>query len=267
MTVVGFVGAGQLGEPMVERLVEAGNHVVVYARKPDVRERLASLGAKVVDTTAAAAAGAEVVILCLFSDTQLAEVGPEAVAAMPPGSVLASHVTGTTKAVTALADAGKERGVAVLDAPVSGTAEAIRAGRLTVLLGGAGKAVAQATSVIQAYADPVIPTGPLGSALAVKLVNNLLFAANNQLLAAASQLAGDLGVAEPDLLSALARCSGGSAAATYAAGFPSLQSYGEQMAPFIRKDLAACRAAADDLGVEVPSLLLDVVQRGPLPLT
>lgn len=267
MTVVGFVGAGQMGEPMVERLVGAGHRVVVHARKPDVRERLATLGADIVDTTPAAAADADVVVLCLFSDAQLAEVGPEAVAAMRAGSVLASHVTGTTKAVSALADAGKDRGVAVLDAPVSGTAEAIRAGRLTVLLGGDADAVAQATTVIQAYADPIIPTGPLGSALAMKLVNNLLFAANNQVLAAAVDLAGDLGIAAPDLLAALSRCSGGSAASTYAAGSLNLQSYGERVAPFIRKDVEACRAAAADLGVEVPELLLDVVQRGPLPLS
>ena len=83
----------------------------------------------------------------------------------------------------------------MVDAPVSGGPDDIRAGRLTVLLGGPPAARARAAEVVRAYADPVIETGELGTALAVKLVNNFLFAANTQVLAEAVWLGEQLGAA------------------------------------------------------------------------
>ena len=71
---VAFVGAGQIGAPMSERLLAAGHELTVYARRAEVREHFARLGAAVTDSLAEAAQGAEVVHLALYSDQQLAEV-------------------------------------------------------------------------------------------------------------------------------------------------------------------------------------------------
>jgi 3-hydroxyisobutyrate dehydrogenase-like beta-hydroxyacid dehydrogenase len=266
-TTVGFLGAGQLGEPMVERLLGAGHDVLVYARREDARRRLKAKGAAVADSVADLARGSDVLISSLFSDAQLREtgLGPDGfIGNARPGSVFVSHTTGTVATLEALRD-HSQSGPVVLDAPVSGTADDIAAGTLTVLLGGPSDAVAAVRPILAAYAEPVVPTGVLGSALAIKLINNLLFAANAQLLAAATQLGEQLGV-EPDvLLSTLQVCSAGSHVAAHAHRIGGMAEFAERAGPFLRKDIAACREAAAEAGVDL-GLLGIAVREGPLAL-
>lgn len=264
---VGFLGAGQLGQPMVERLLGAGHDVAVYARRDDVRARLAQRGATVAASVADLARHSDILVACLFSDAQLRDtgLGPDGfIANLKPGSVFVSHTTGTLATLQALQDSAPD-GPVVLDGPVSGTADDIAAGTLTVLLGGPADAVATVTPVLAAYADPVVPTGALGSALAIKLVNNLLFAANAQLLASATELGARLGV-EPDvLLSTLQVCSAASRVAAHAHHIGGMDHFEELAGPFLRKDVAAVRVAAAGAGVDLG--LLDVtVRQGPLAL-
>jgi len=206
-------------------------------------------------------------ISCLFSDAQLCEIGlgPDGfIANAKPGSVFVSHTTGTVSTLEALRDSSPSAPV-ILDAPVSGTAENISAGTLTVLVGGPADAVERVTPVLAAYADPVVPTGELGSALAIKLINNLLFAANAQLVAAATQLGGKLNVDPDALLSALQVCSGRSSAADHTHRIGGIDRFTELAGPFLRKDVAACREAAAGAGVDL-GLLGNVVHDGPLML-
>jgi 3-hydroxyisobutyrate dehydrogenase-like beta-hydroxyacid dehydrogenase len=264
---IGFIGAGQLGEPIVSRLLAAGHDVLVYARRPEVRDRLASQGATVADSVADLARQTDILISCLFSDAQLKEVGlgPDGlIANAKPGSVFVSHTTGTLTTLTGLRDSHSPPPV-ILDAPVSGTVESIDAGTLTVLLGGPSDAVQMVTPMLAAYADPIVPTGELGSALAIKLVNNLLFSCNAQLLAAAIQLGQALGV-EPDaLLSAVQVCSSASHAAAQAHRVGGIEQFTERATPFLRKDIAAALEAAREAGVDL-GLLGVVVDSGPLAL-
>lgn len=265
--VVGFVGAGQMGEPMVLRLIAAGCRVQVYARRPEVRERLAAAGAVPVDSVAEVARDAGVVISCLFSDAQLLEVAGGAdglLANVAPGTVVVSHTTGNVSTLTDLT--AKFPDPVLVDAPVSGGAHDIEAGTLTVLLGGPDDAVARVRPVLAAYADPVITTGELGTALNLKLINNVLFAANAQLAAAAVALGKSLGVRDTSLFEALSQCSGGSRAAGYVQSAGGVDSFAKVVAPFMRKDVAACIEAAADRGVEL-GLLQTVAQNGPLDLS
>jgi 3-hydroxyisobutyrate dehydrogenase-like beta-hydroxyacid dehydrogenase len=264
---VGFLGAGQLGEPMVERLLGAGHDVAVYARREEIRRRLEAKGAAIADSVADLARGSDVLISCLFSDAQLREsgVGPDGfIANAKQGAVFVSHTTGTLSTLEALRDSSASAPV-ILDAPVSGTVENIDAGTLTVLLGGPIDAVASVTSILAAYADPVVATGALGNALAVKLINNLLFAANAQLFAAATQLGAQLGVEPSVLLSTLQVCSARSHAAEQAQRVGGMDRFTELAGPFLRKDIAACREAAAEAGVEL-GLLETAVSEGPLDL-
>jgi 3-hydroxyisobutyrate dehydrogenase-like beta-hydroxyacid dehydrogenase len=107
-----------------------------------------------------------------------------------------------------------------------------------------------------------LPTGAAGSATLVKLVNNLVFAAHTQVASDAVRLGAELGIQRDLLLGALALCSGGSNALRYMALAPAGQEGGT--ARFIRKDFAACRAAAAELGVSL-GFLDDVAAGGPLP--
>ncbi|MEM6108727.1 NAD(P)-dependent oxidoreductase [Mycobacterium sp. 050272] len=268
MPTIGFIGAGQLGEPMVKRLLAAGHPVNVYARRSDVRSRLADRGAVVAESVAGLAADSDILISCLFSDAQLREtgLGPEGfIANAKPGAVFVSHTTGSAATLTELANSAASA-QAILDAPVSGTADHIAAGTLTVLVGGCGDDVERVRPILAAYANPIIATGELGSALRIKLINNMLFAANAQLLAAAAQIGEQLGIAPYAFLDALLACSGSSSAATYAKGIGGLGSFAEAAAPFLAKDVAVAVTAAEQAGADL-GLLQAVVTEGPLDLT
>jgi 3-hydroxyisobutyrate dehydrogenase-like beta-hydroxyacid dehydrogenase len=265
--VIGFIGAGQLGEPMVRRLLGAGRDVMVYARRDDVRARLRSGGAALADSVVDLARRSDILISCLFSDAQLREtgLGPQGfIANAKPGAVFVSHTTGTLSTLTTLRDSHRSAPV-ILDAPVSGTADDIVAGTLTVLVGGANDAVSAVTPVLSAYADPIVRTGELGSALAIKLINNLLFAGNAQLLAAGTELGNKLGVDPAALLSALQACSGASKVSGYAERIGGIERFTEVATPFLRKDIAACREAAAEASADL-GFLGTVVDSGPLDL-
>lgn len=266
-TRVGFLGVGQLGQPMVARLLGAGHDVMVYARRAELRQQFVERGAVAADSVAELARDSDILISCLFSDAQLREtgIGPDGfIRNAKPGSVFVSHTTGLLSTLEALRAESASAPV-ILDAPVSGTADDILAGTLTILLGGPSASVAAVTPILTAYADPVVPTGALGSALALKLINNLLFAANAQLLAAATQLGAQLSV-EPDvLLSTLQVCSANSHAAAHAQRVGGMDRFAELAGPFLRKDIAACREAAAEVGVDL-GLLGVAVQQGPLAL-
>jgi 3-hydroxyisobutyrate dehydrogenase-like beta-hydroxyacid dehydrogenase len=252
-----------MGLPMVERLAAAGHDLVVYARRAEAAADLARRGIGHTAELAEAAAGADVLLVCVFSDEQLTEIANSLAAALPDGAVFASHVTGRASLLRSLAD--RYRAVHVVDAPVSGSADDIRAGRLTVLLGGAPAARARAAEVVRAYADPVIEAGELGTALAVKLVNNFLFAANTQVLAEAVWLGEELGVAPGEMLSALNHMSGGSQVTRRAAEGADMASFAVRIGPFMKKDVAVCLEQAAERGVD-PGLLIEVVRRGRLEL-
>lgn len=264
-STVGFIGAGQLGEPMVLRLLGAGHRLLVYSRRDEVKDRLTARGARAVGSVAEVAAHSDILLTCLFSDAQLREtgLGPDGfIANAKAGSVFVSHTTGSVATLEALRDSAPSAPL-ILDAPVSGTAENIAEGTLTVLLGGPADAVERVRPVLAAYANPVVPTGALGSALAIKLINNLLFAANAQLISAATELGEKFNVDPGALLSALQVCSGHSSAAAHAERIGGIDRFTELAGPFLRKDVAACREAAAEAGVDL-GLLGAVVREGPL---
>jgi 3-hydroxyisobutyrate dehydrogenase-like beta-hydroxyacid dehydrogenase len=250
---------------MVRRLLSAGHDVVVFARREDVRARLRDEGASLADSVAHLAERSDILISCLFSDDQLRELGmgPGGFAAnLRPDAVLVSHTTGAVATLTDLAQSCRG---AVVDAPVSGTAEHIAEGRLTVLIGGPPDAVEHARHAVSAYANPIVTTGGLGSALSIKLVNNLLFAANSQLVAAALELADGLGVESHALLDALTVCSGGSTASSYVSGVGGIDDFAAKAAPFLGKDVAVAVAAAEESGAAL-DYLKRVIDDGPLDL-
>ena len=96
--MVGFVGAGRMGRPMVERLLGAGVPTSLYARRPDRSSELEARGAVLAGSLSELAAGAEVVVVCVFTDEQVAAVclGPDGlVASMRPDATLVVHTTGS----------------------------------------------------------------------------------------------------------------------------------------------------------------------------
>ena len=247
MTRVGFVGAGRMGTPMVTRLVGAGHEVRVLARSDEKATALAEQGAEPVTDLTAVTAGADVVVVCVFSDDQVKELclAGELVAGSAPGSVLVLHTTGSPK--TAQSIATEHRHVAVIDAPVSGGPHDIAAGTVTLFVGGDDDAVQRARSVLSSYGDPILYTGPTGTGQAVKLVNNTLFAAQIGLVTEAVRLASRLGVDEAPLLSALTHGSAQSRVLSMIAGAGSAEAFLAAVSEFISKDIAVVRDTVTDL--------------------
>lgn len=263
---VGFVGAGQLGGPMVERLVEAGHEVQVYARRAEVSRAWAARGVAAAATVAELGAGSDVVIVCVYDEDQLRDLvlGERGLAeALRPGAVVVSHTTSGITVTDEVTGALRERSVEFVDAPVSGTADHIRRGELTVLLGGPENAVDRVEPLLAAYCSRRPRTGTAGTATRVKLVNNLLFAANLQLAGMAVELAESLGVDERTLVDCVAECSANSAALGYVRQFGSLDALAERVGGYLRKDVAAVRESARAAGVDL-GMLGRVATSGPL---
>ena len=172
---------------------------------------------------------------------------------------------GAPDLVRELGDLALARGVSLVDAPFSGTAADVRGGTLTVLLGADPADAARARAIVEAYADPVIHTGPPRSALQVKLLNNSLFTAISQLTLTALHAADALGVSAETLRSVLAVNSGGSKAADYIGRYGGAAEFVEAVADVLDKDVAAARRAAERSGLDLGPILRAAVD-GPLPI-
>ncbi|MFI7667716.1 NAD(P)-dependent oxidoreductase [Nocardia sp. NPDC049526] len=258
---VGFLGAGRMGRPMVERLVRAGHEVCALGRSLDARRALTEIGAQAVSAPAAVGTNADLVIVCVFTDEQVRAVclGTPLLAAMPSGSTLVLHTTGSPHTTAAIAaEAVASHGIQVLDAPVSGGPPDITAGRLTLFVGGPVETVDRVRPVLAAYGDPILHVGPLGAGQRVKLVNNAVFAAQLGILTAAVDLGKQLGVAETTLLAALPHGSAASRALTGVAGRGSVAEFSASVGEFVGKDVAAVRSIAAELGIDL-GLLDDAI--------
>ncbi len=108
MTQIGFVGAGRMGAPMVRRLVEAGHEVRALGRSVEKRRAVSELGAQPVTDLADVGSAAEVVVVCVFTDEQVAQVCLESVllSTMRAGALLVIHTTGSPRTAQSVAAAG-----------------------------------------------------------------------------------------------------------------------------------------------------------------
>ncbi|MEV0248155.1 NAD(P)-dependent oxidoreductase [Nocardia sp. NPDC050712] len=249
---VGFVGAGRMGAPMVQRLVAAGHEVRVLARDPATLAGPA--GASVTSRPSEAAADAAAVLVCVFTDEQVRSVclDGDLLSAMPPGSVLVVHTTARPDTMTAVAEHAARYGVEVLDAAVSGGPHDIAAGTLTVFTGGTDAAVRRIQPALSCYADPILHVGPLGAGQRVKLLNNAAFAAQLGVVAEIVRLAEQFGLDEATVLRALPHGSAGGRALAGAAARGSIGEFIAAVGDFLTKDVAAVRSAFADLGTLDP---------------
>jgi 3-hydroxyisobutyrate dehydrogenase-like beta-hydroxyacid dehydrogenase len=210
---VGFIGLGNQGGPMARRIVEAGYPTTLWARRPVSLEPFADTAAEVAGSPAELAAASDLVCLCVVGDADVEEVaGGESgvLAGLSPGGVVAVHSTVHPNACRELAKKAGAQGVSVVDAPVSGGAQAVAERRLLVMVGGDADVVGRCRPVFETYADPVMHLGGLGSGLTAKLLNNLLFTANLGTAATTLALGESLGVSPHLLGEVISRGSGNS---------------------------------------------------------
>ena len=172
---IGFLGIGIMGFHMARRLAEAGHRVVAWNRTRSKAERLVEFGVSIADTAADAARGAATVVVMLGSGPDCEEVllAGGVLDAMAPGArvvVMSSIPVATAEHLAREAEA---RGLAFLDAPVSGGERGAAAGTLTVMAGGRPE-VFEAVRPIFAVFGRATLIGPAGTGELAKLVNQML---------------------------------------------------------------------------------------------
>jgi 3-hydroxyisobutyrate dehydrogenase len=180
MTKVAFIGLGVMGYPMAGHLAAGGHELTVYNRTAAKAEAwVAKHGGNSAPTPRAAAEGAEMAFSCVGNDDDLRSVtlGDDGVlAGLAAGSIYIDNTTASAGVARELFATGKERGIDVIDAPVSGGQAGAENGALTVMCGGEEDAFARANPVIDCYARSCQLMGPSGAGQLTKMVNQICIA-------------------------------------------------------------------------------------------
>jgi 3-hydroxyisobutyrate dehydrogenase-like beta-hydroxyacid dehydrogenase len=211
-----------MGSRMAASLRRAGHELTVYNRTRATAEAWAAEhGAGVAATPAEAGAAAEVVITMVVDGDQVREVllGPGGVAeGAAPGTLCVDMSTIAPSQTRAIGSALAERGLSMLDAPVTGSAPRAEDGTLTIMVGGERRDFERAQPLLEAMGALVLHVGPLGQGEMLKLVNNAVAAANAATLAQALVVAKATGVDLRALVEVMGAGSGGSAMLALKAG-------------------------------------------------
>lgn len=168
---VGWIGTGLMGEPMARRLLGAGHRVTAHNRTAGRTGPLVELGASAA-ATVAEVEGEVVITMLPFA----AEVMAEVLECAAPGTVVVDCSTTAPALARTWAAQGERRGVAVLDAPVSGGPAGAGAGTLSIMVGGGPAAFERVRPLLELMGSTVVHHGPPGSGQLAKLVNQTLVA-------------------------------------------------------------------------------------------
>jgi 2-hydroxy-3-oxopropionate reductase len=256
VTTIAFIGLGIMGAPMAGHLIDAGHDVVGYNRSRPAVDKLVERGGRAASSVADAVRDAEVVITMVpdSPDVEQVALGDEGVyAAAKPGTLHIDCSTIRPDVARALAAAGNERGIRVVDAPVSGGEAGAKEGTLSIMVGGGVEDVEAARPYLDVVGGTVVHVGPAGAGQTVKAANQLIVAGNIQLLAEALVFLEAHGV---DTEAATEVLGGGLAGSTVlqrkAAGMRA-----REFAPGFRidlhhKDMGIVTAAAREAGVAIP---------------
>lgn len=254
---VGFIGLGSQGGPMARRIIDAGHPVTLWARRRSTLDPFGDTAAAVAASPAELGAASDLVCVCVVDDAGVEEVVRDVLKGLGEGGVIAVHSTVHPDTCRRLAAEAGHRGVALIDAPVSGGGPAAAEGRLLVMAGGDRETVERCRPVFAAHADPVVQMGPLGAGQVAKLLNNLLFTANLATAASTLALGRALDVDTEGLAEVVAHGSGASfALGRIAASGGTLDRIATHAGPLLRKDVGLVAALADAAGVP-PGAVLD----------
>ena len=207
MAKVGFVGLGLIGTPMCMNLVKAGHDVTVWNRTASRMKPLTDAGASTAASPGDAAGGNEVVVTCVSDspDVEHVIVGPGGIIeGAAPGTIVIDMSTISPSVTRSIAERLAEKGVEMIDAPVSGA----EAGTLSIMVGGSEDAVARAMPVLEAIGSKITHCGPNGMGQVTKLANQVVGLGNMAAMCEGLVFAAKSGA---DLGAVLQAMSGGAA--------------------------------------------------------
>lgn len=257
MAKVAFLGLGVMGYPMAGHLMTAGHDVTVYNRTTAKAEAwIDEHGGAHEVKPRKAASGCDFVMSCVGNDDDLRSVclGDDgAFAGMAEGSVFVDHTTVSAKVTRELYEAAAERGIAFVDAPISGGQAGAENGVLSVMCGGDAAAYGKAEPIIDAYARICRRIGDSGAGQMTKMCNQIAIAGLVQGLSEALHFAEKAGLDGRAVVEVISQG---------AAGSWQMQNRYETMiddhfahgfaVDWMRKDLGICLDTADEVGASLP---------------
>ncbi|MBL3573093.1 NAD(P)-dependent oxidoreductase [Rhodovulum sulfidophilum] len=257
MARVAFLGLGVMGHPMAGHLAAAGHEVAVYNRTAAKAEDwVARHGGRSAPSPAEAAEGADLVMACVGNDDDLRAVcegESGAFAGMAAGAVFVDHTTVSAMVTEEMAALAETRGIAFVDAPVSGGQAGAENGQLVIMCGGPEEAYGKAEPVMAAYAKLSKRMGGTGAGQLTKMVNQICIAGLVQGLSEGLHFAEKAGLNGRAVVEVI----GGGAAGSW----QMMNRYQTMLddefdhgfaVDWMRKDLGICLATADRTGASLP---------------
>jgi len=211
MARIGFIGLGNMGLPMALNLLKAGHQVEGVDLNPASVEKLRAAGGASAETAKIAAARADVVITMLPAGQHVREVylGPGGIIENTnPGTLLIDSSTIDVESARAVIAAAVERGLLMIDAPVSGGVGGAQAGTLTFMVGGSAQAFARAQPILEKMGKTIVHAGGAGNGQAAKICNNLVLGISMIAVSEAFVLAEQLGLDHQKLFDISSKSSG-----------------------------------------------------------
>ena len=254
---VAFIGLGVMGREMARHLIGAGHRVRVFNRTTSKAEAFVAVhGGTLADSPISAARGADVVLACVGDDDDLREVitGPRGVLdGLARGALIIDHSTTSAGVARDLAALALARGVAFVDAPVSGGQRGAIDGTLTIMCGGDEAAFARTEAIVAPYARACTRMGDVGAGQLTKMVNQICFAGVIAGLAEGMAFAENAGLDVQRVIDVISKGAASSWQMTNRHATMIAGEYDHGFAvDFMRKDLRICQAEARSNASELP---------------
>ncbi|MDV3128833.1 NAD(P)-dependent oxidoreductase [Mycobacterium sp. 21AC1] len=210
---IGFIGLGRMGSPMARLLIDGGHRVLGFDLAPEALTHLAEAGGTPVHSAGEAAA-ADVVVLMLPDSTVVTAVlrDHDVVAALAADSIVIDMSSSEPMRTRELAGELAERGIHLVDAPVSGGVRGAETGKLTIMVGGEAGIVARVMPVLELLGRPV-RAGDVGAGHAVKALNNLM-SATHLWVTSEAMIAGQKFGLDPEVMLSVFNGSSGRSGST-----------------------------------------------------
>lgn len=262
-TSVGFIGVGNMGNPMAFNVLKAGFPMTVFDLQPQAMDNLVRAGARRAASAREVVERAEITLTSLPASPEVEAVYLDAgglVASAAPGALLIDLSSVLPSTPRRIEPRARTRGLQFLEAPVSGGVRGARAATLAIMVGGEAEALARADTVLRAIGPNIFHVGPVGAGNTVKAINNMMACVNSLAMMEGVALGVKAGLAPMTVYEVVKASSGASKALErIPAALVPRQFDPGFMVKLMNKDLETFNTIAKEL--HVPVSFSNVAQR------
>jgi 3-hydroxyisobutyrate dehydrogenase len=208
MSTIGFIGLGNMGAPMAANLVKSGDLVAGFDLVAASRQAGADQGVEIASNAEVAVEDADIVITMLPAGEHVRSVWTDVLPSAKPGALFIDCSTIDVTSARAAHALAAERGIAALDAPVSGGVAGAKAASLTFMVGGAADAFARGKPILERMGKRVVHCGDAGNGQVAKICNNMILGASMIAVSEAFVLGERLGLSHQALFDVASASSG-----------------------------------------------------------